>query len=68
MSKGRHHQFIQFLQHELAVPPDAIAVALKQADAEVSPLHMILWQYGLVSIEQLGRIFDWLSEQPYSVS
>jgi hypothetical protein len=23
-------------------------------------LPMILWQYGLVTLEQLDRIFDWL--------
>jgi len=23
-------------------------------------LPMLLWQYGLVTIEQLDRIFDWL--------
>ncbi|HIK53789.1 MAG TPA: DUF2949 domain-containing protein [Synechococcales cyanobacterium M55_K2018_004] len=54
---------IEFLQNELAVPADAIAVAMKHPEHSVAPLHMILWQYGLVSVDQLNRIFDWLSDQ-----
>lgn len=53
-------QFISFLQDELAISDDAIAVALKHREQDAGLLHMILWQYGLVSLEQLQRIFDWL--------
>jgi hypothetical protein len=27
---------------------------------------MLLWQYGLVDLQQLDRIFDWLAEHPES--
>jgi hypothetical protein len=64
MEGHRHTQFIQFLQTELAVSDEAIAVALKHPEQDIAPLHMILWQYGLVSIEQLSHIFDWLGHQP----
>lgn len=53
-------EFINFLQGELDISDDAIAVALRHREQETGPLHMILWQYGLVSLEQLQRIFDWL--------
>jgi hypothetical protein len=60
MESQRHHtQLIYFLQHELAVSDEAIAMALKHPEQDIA-LHMILWQYGLVSIDQLGQIFDWL--------
>ncbi|PSB48199.1 DUF2949 domain-containing protein [Chroococcidiopsis thermalis] len=26
---------------------------------------MILWQYGLISIDQLARIFAWLENKPH---
>ncbi|HEY9829701.1 MAG TPA: DUF2949 domain-containing protein [Stenomitos sp.] len=58
-------EFINFLQGELDISDDAIAVALRHRDQDSGPLHMILWQYGLVSLEQLQRIFDWLE---YSTS
>ncbi len=58
-------EFINFLQDELDISDDAIAVALRHREQDTGPLHMILWQYGLVSLEQLQRIFDWLE---YSTS
>ena len=54
-------QFIDFLRGELALPPSAIAVACRQGGDDETRLPMILWQYGLVTLDQLNRIFDWLS-------
>ncbi|GAB4241880.1 MAG: DUF2949 domain-containing protein [Elainellaceae cyanobacterium] len=53
-------RLIQFLQEELMVPKDSIQVALRHEDSLPSLLPMVLWQYGLVTIEQLDQIFDWL--------
>lgn len=58
-----HSQLIRFLQHEFALSNEAISVALKHPEQADAPLHMILWQYGLLSIEQLNQVFDWLGEQ-----
>lgn len=56
-------QFVQFLQSELAVSSDEIAVILHHPELENAPLPMVLWQYGLVSTHQLGQIFDWMELQ-----
>lgn len=56
-------QFINFLQNELELSNKDIAVALGKRKLENDPLPMLLWQYGLVDIEQLERIFDWLEDQ-----
>jgi hypothetical protein len=53
-------RLIDYLQHELAVPPAAIAIALRHQEELPSLMPMILWQYGLISLEQLDRVFDWL--------
>ncbi len=58
-------KFIVFLQDELALSIGDIAVALRKYELENAPLPMLLWQYGLVSIEQLEQIFDWLENQEY---
>jgi hypothetical protein len=50
---------IQFLQNDLAMSSSSIDFALKRS-GDFEPLPMILWQYGLVSLEQLDRIYDWL--------
>lgn len=52
--------FIRFLREELAIPSAAISLALRHQEESPSLLPMTLWQYGLISLEQLDRIFDWL--------
>lgn len=56
----RESQLIQFLQEELFVPEAAIAVAKRHLGSDPSMLPMVLWQYGLVTLEDLDRIFDWM--------
>jgi Protein of unknown function (DUF2949) len=54
-------RLIQFLKEELAVPAAAIALALRHLN-EQGPnlLPVVLWQYGLITLEQLERAFDWM--------
>lgn len=53
-------QLITFLQEELDLSATSIAIALRHSEQDPGPLPMILWQYGLVSLEELEQIFDWL--------
>lgn len=53
-------KLITFLKDELAIPSSSIDLALRQNEGNPGFLHMILWQYGLVTLSQLNRIFDWL--------
>lgn len=59
MQPSLQTRLIQFLQDELFIPKEAIAIALRQ-ESFPSLLPMVLWQYGLITLEQLDRIFDWL--------
>lgn len=60
MTPATYMKFVQFLQNELSISPSSIKVALRHSEQDPGPLPMILWQYGLITIEQLDRIFDWL--------
>lgn len=68
MTPNNYARFIRFLKEELAISPASIEVAERAGNtkehqngiADSSCLPMILWQYGLVSLEQLDKIFDWL--------
>ncbi|KAB8315061.1 DUF2949 domain-containing protein [Tolypothrix campylonemoides VB511288] len=60
MSPSTYSRFISFLQEDLAISTASIAVALRHREQDPGPLPMILWQYGLISIEQLEQIYDWL--------
>jgi Protein of unknown function (DUF2949) len=53
-------RLISFLQEDLAVPNTSISLAMRQSENSTSTLPIILWQYGLISLSQLDRIFDWL--------
>lgn len=61
-------QLINFLQEKLTISTSSIAVALRRRQQDSEPLPIILWQYGLVSIEQLERIFDWQEKAELSPS
>lgn len=68
MTPTNYARFIKFLKDELAISSAYIAVAerasgtseLPAPKPDSSALPMILWQYGLVTLEQLDKIFDWL--------
>ncbi|ABC99983.1 hypothetical protein ACVW01_001609 [Thermostichus sp. MS-CIW-19] len=55
---------LQFLQVELGIPESALTFALKRHGCEQGPLPMILWHYGLISLEQLEQIFEWCAPPP----
>ncbi|MDJ0705806.1 MAG: DUF2949 domain-containing protein [Leptolyngbyaceae cyanobacterium MO_188.B28] len=60
MESTKQSRLIDFLQEELAIPAESIAVALRRSERSQALLPMLLWQYGLVTLEQLDQIFDWL--------
>lgn len=60
MTPTTYARFIRFLQEDLAISASSLKIALRHREQDPGPLPMILWQYGLVTIEQLERIYDWL--------
>ncbi|MEN9224150.1 MAG: DUF2949 domain-containing protein [Thermostichus sp. HHBFW_bins_43] len=47
------------LQTELGIPEAAIAFVLKRQTREQGPLPILLWRYGLISLEQLVPVLEW---------
>ncbi|WP_071516673.1 DUF2949 domain-containing protein [Geitlerinema sp. PCC 9228] len=60
MTPNRYDPLIEFLQENLELSDSDLAIALRHAEPDPGPLPMILWKYGLVTIEQLNQIYDWL--------
>lgn len=60
MSPSKYTKFIRFLQEDLSISAASIAMATRQREQNLGPLPMILWQYGLITLEQLDKIYDWL--------
>lgn len=60
MMPTTYAKFLRFLKEELALSNDSIAIAQRHSQRNTDPLPMLLWQYGLVTLEQLEQIYDWL--------
>lgn len=62
------NRLIHFLQEEIGVPAKEIHVAERilerlgshDSASFVNWLPIVLWQYGLVNLDQLDRVLDWL--------
>ena len=55
---------LQFLQHRLGLSPSALELGQRQAELEQAPLPIVLWSFGLLSLQQLEDVFDWQNSQP----
>ncbi|MDJ0725949.1 MAG: DUF2949 domain-containing protein [Prochloraceae cyanobacterium] len=53
-------KLIVFLQKELSISSESITLALRHKSENVTDYPIILWQYGLITREELNLIFDWL--------
>jgi hypothetical protein len=62
MSSTNYNLFLQFLQNDLALSRDCLAIAERSMEQHQGPLPMVLWQYGLVTLEELDKIYDWLEQ------
>jgi hypothetical protein len=60
MTSSRYSRLINFLQEDLAISTASLNVALRHREEDPGSLIMILWQYGLITLEQLEQIYDWL--------
>jgi len=63
MSSSLQQKFIQFLRNDLDVSNAELNVALRRQDPLMGQLHMVLWQHGLISLNQLNSVFEWLERE-----
>ncbi|MBM5797889.1 MAG: DUF2949 domain-containing protein [Cyanobacteria bacterium M_surface_7_m2_040] len=55
---------LRYLRQQLGLSESALALGLKQAEQEQAPLPVVLWRFGLISLEQLDAVFSWQEQQP----
>jgi hypothetical protein len=65
MSQSDLPKVIEFLQQDLNLSDSSVELALKQSRSDYGSLPMVLWQYGLVSLQQLDSIYDWFESYIY---
>lgn len=55
---------LRHLRLRLGLSDSALALGQKQAELEQAPLPVVLWRFGLISLEQLDAVLSWQDQQP----
>ena len=50
---------LAFLRHQIGLSESAMALGLRQSELEQAPLPVVLWRFGLISLEQLDQVLAW---------
>lgn len=64
MSNPLTQKLFDYMRKELGISDAAIAAASRKSISSLNQFPIVLWQMGLVSLEQVERIFDWLETAP----
>lgn len=62
MPRAKYHGLSNFLQEELALSQDSVAIAERSVKQNYGSLPIVLLQYGLINLNELDRIYDWLDK------
>jgi hypothetical protein len=60
---GASKELQDFLLARLGLSSNALNLGLRQAELEQAPLPIVLWSFGLLSLEQLQQVLDWENNQ-----
>jgi hypothetical protein len=50
---------LRYLRSQLGLSESALALGIRQAQLEQAPLAVVLWRFGLISLEQLEQVLQW---------
>lgn len=64
MLPHQNQHLLEFLHEDLDIPQTAISLIQRQEIVELSHIPIILWKFGLVSLPQVNRIFEWIEAYP----
>jgi hypothetical protein len=54
---------LRYLRHHLNLSESAITLGLRQSHLEQAPLPVVLWRFGLISLEQFDQVLTWQDGQ-----
>ena len=52
----------KFIVDKLGISKSALDLGIKRSSLENTPLPIVMWSYGLLTLVQLKLIFDWQKE------
>ena len=50
---------LRYLRHDLALSDNALELGLRQSAQEQAPLPLVLWRFGLITLEQFDQVLSW---------
>jgi hypothetical protein len=50
---------LRYLRQQLGLSDNALELGIRQSDLEQAPLPVVLWRFGLISLEQLDEVLSW---------
>ena len=53
------NKLLIFLKQKIGLSDSAISLGLRQSDIEQAPIPIVLWTFGLISIDQYQKILKW---------
>jgi len=68
MTKATFAQFLQYLQDELSISHISIEQTLQSLGQDSHLLPIALWQYGVLTLNQLNQVYDWLADKRREVA
>ncbi len=54
-----------FVKEEFSLNDQAISLAIKHSNLESAPFPIVLWNFGLITIEQYQVLLDWIIDNEY---
>ena len=55
-------ELCNFITDELGINSNALELGVKRCSLENSPLPIVMWSYGLITLSQLTTILLWLND------
>ena len=52
-------ELCDFIVEKLGISPGALELGIKRSNIENSPLPIVMWSYGLLTLPQLNKILIW---------
>ena len=55
-------ELCNFIIEKLGISQEALDLGVKRSSMDNSPLPIVMWSYGLITLSQLIIILDWLRD------
>ena len=63
MINSPNKKMILFLLNEIGLQESSIELGLKLSIENNTPLHLLLWSYGLLTFEELDKLYTFLFQR-----